>query len=80
MKLVLIFLLLPLSVFAQELKVLTWNTYLIPPPWNMTKQGDRAEIMKEVLPTLNHDVMFFQETFMDKKRNELIKALKKTHP
>lgn len=80
MKLVLILLMLPLSVFAQELKVLTWNTFLIPPPWNMTKQGDRADIMKEVLPALGHDVMFFQETFMDKKRKELIKALEKTHP
>lgn len=80
MKLFLILLMLPLSVFSQELKVLTWNTYLIPPPWNITKQADRAELMAEVLPTMDHDVMFFQETFYDKKRNDLIKALKKTHP
>ena len=80
MKLIYLLMLLPLTSFAQELKVMTWNTFLLPPPWNMTKQAERTELMSEVLPELGHDVMFFQETFFDKKRNDLIKALKKTHP
>lgn len=80
MKMFLLFMLLPLSVFAQELKVMTWNTFLIPPPWNMTKQADRVDVMKEVLPAMGQDVMFFQEAFYDKKRKDLIKALNKTHP
>ncbi|MBA2403915.1 MAG: hypothetical protein H0V66_04020, partial [Bdellovibrionales bacterium] len=80
MKLWLLLCLLPLSVFAQEFKVLTWNTFLIPPPWNMSKQNERAEIMKDLLPEMGHDVMFFQEAFYDRERNKLIKSLKKTHP
>lgn len=80
MKLLLLLCLLPLSAFAQELKVLTWNTFLIPPPWNMSKQNERADIMAEVLPTMAHDVMFFQEAFYDKERKKLIKGLAKTHP
>lgn len=80
MKMIYLLLLLPLTSFAQELKVMTWNTFLLPPPWNMTKQAERTELMTDILPELGHDVMFFQETFFDKKRNDLIKALKKTHP
>lgn len=80
MKLWLLLLLIPLSAFAQEFKVLTWNTFLIPPPWNMSKQNERTNVMKELLPTLAHDVMFFQEAFYNKERRKLIKALKKTHP
>lgn len=80
MKMFILLLLLPLSVFAAEIKVLTWNTFLIPVPWNFTKQNPRAKIMKKVLPTLSHDVMFFQEAFHDKHRKNLIKVLKATHP
>jgi endonuclease/exonuclease/phosphatase family metal-dependent hydrolase len=80
MKLFIFMLLLPLSVMAQELKVLTWNTFLIPPPWNTTKQKERAALMAVKLPTMGHDIMFFQETFFDKKRRLIIKGLEKTHP
>ncbi len=80
MKLLILLCLLPLSSFAQEIKVLTWNTFLIPPPWNTTKQKERAAIMAVKLPAMGHDVMFFQETFFDKKRKLLIKGLKETHP
>jgi endonuclease/exonuclease/phosphatase family metal-dependent hydrolase len=80
MKLFILLLLLPLSLMAQELKVLTWNTFLIPPPWNTTKQKERAALMAEILPSMNHDIMFFQESFFDKKRRLIIKGLEKTHP
>lgn len=80
MKFFIFALLFPILSFAQELKVFSWNTYLIPPPWNMTKQSARTKVMVEVLPQIQTDVMLFQETFFDKKRNDLIRALKKTHP
>ena len=80
MKWILPLFLISLSAQAQELKVLTWNTFLIPPPYNFTKQAQRTLEMKALLPTLDHDLMFFQETFFDKKRNTLIRALKDSHP
>lgn len=80
MKWILFLILLPVSAWSQEIKVMTWNTYLIPPPWNNTKQADRTEVMAEKLPSMEHDVMFFQEAFYDKKRNDLIKATKVSHP
>lgn len=80
MKLFVLLLILPLSAIAQELKVLTWNTFLIPPPWNITKQKERAKIMAEKLPTLGHDIMFFQEAFYNKKRKLIINSLKTKLP
>lgn len=80
MKLAFLLFVLSFSAFAQEIKVLTWNTFLIPPPWNMTKQSERADVMNSILPSLGHDIMFFQEAFYDKQRNKLIKGLAKTHP
>ena len=80
MKFLLLLCLLPLNLFSEELKVLTWNTFLLPPPWNISKQIQRTEAMKEILPSFDQDVMFFQEAFFDKERNQLIQELKTTHP
>lgn len=80
MKSFLFLMLFSLPLFAQEIKVLTWNTFLIPPPWNTTRQAERVRQMIEKLPTFHHDLMLFQETFFDKKRKLMMKALEKTHP
>lgn len=80
MKLLFFLVFLPITGFTQEFKVLTWNTFLIPPPWNSTKQVERANAMKHLLPAMGHDVMFFQEAFYDKLRNKLIKELSKNYP
>lgn len=80
MKYFLFLLLLPLPLLAQEIKVLTWNTFLIPPPWNTSRQSERVRQMVEKLPSFSHDLMLFQETFFDKKRKLMIQALEKSHP
>lgn len=80
MKLFIVLLMLPFLSFAEELKVLTWNTFLIPAPWNFTKQNARAKIMYQTLPELTHDVMFFQEAFHDKHRKKIMQHLEATHP
>jgi endonuclease/exonuclease/phosphatase family metal-dependent hydrolase len=69
-----------LAYAQSEHKLLTWNTFLIPPPWNMTKQMTRTSQMVEKLPQLDYDVIFFQETFLDKARRKLIQSLKASHP
>jgi endonuclease/exonuclease/phosphatase family metal-dependent hydrolase len=79
MKFLFLVCLLPLTSVAQDLKVMTWNTFLIPPPWNSTKQTERVEAMEELLPNMDQDVIFFQEAFYNSKRNKLIESLKKTH-
>lgn len=72
--------LFPTIGLTHELKLLTWNTFLLPPPINFSLQKSRTKQMSEILPKLEHDVMFFQEAFYDGLRRRLIQALKPTHP
>lgn len=65
---------------AQDISVLTWNTFLIPPPFNSTKQDERADLMATRLKALDRDVIFFQEAFLDLKRKLIIKELAPTYP
>lgn len=80
--------LLPMTVFAQDLKVLSWNTFLLPPlklplvgsVMNNTQQEDRAQQMGKQLTEQDHDILFFQETFHKKSRNILEEELKSKFP
>lgn len=78
----LLFLLCILSIEsqAQDISILTWNTFLIPPPFNSTKQEERADLMSKKLKTLDHDIIFFQEAFLDTKRELIIKELASIYP
>ncbi len=80
MKIAFFLLLLSLGAFAEELRILSWNTFLIPPPFNTSKQGPRTLEINEILPHLGQDIYFFQETFFNKRRRQILKALKTTHP
>ena len=80
MKYFLILLFISFSAMSQEISVLTWNTFLIPPPFNFTQQEERADLMATKLKAINHDVIFFQETFFEKKRSLIIKELSSMYP
>lgn len=65
---------------ASDLKILTWNLFMIPKPFNNTLQQTRADMMASLLPGLGHDVYFFQEAFIGKTKKKLTNAFKNTHP
>jgi endonuclease/exonuclease/phosphatase family metal-dependent hydrolase len=65
---------------AHDLSVLTWNTFLLPPPINNTKQVERGGLIAEKLRNLDHDIVFFQETFYESERELIIKDLASTYP
>lgn len=69
-----------LEAFAQNVSVLTWNTFLIPPPFNSTKQEERADLMAKKLMAMNDDIIFFQEAFFDTKREQIIRELISVYP
>ncbi len=71
---------LPFEVNAHELSVLTWNTFLVPHPFNNTKQEERADLFSKKLQTLNRDIVFFQEAFIDSKRELVMKELAPLYP
>lgn len=65
---------------AKDISVLTWNTFLVPPPFNSTRQEERADLMGKKILAIDHDIIFFQEAFIDTKRALIIKELAPTYP
>lgn len=77
---ILISLLLPILSLATEVKVLTWNVFLIPKPINFSKQQDRAKIIAAQLPETDYDIILLQEAFSKSARKKIAKGLKDSHP
>lgn len=71
---------LPLLVQASELKILSWNLFMLPKPINFSLQRTRTKLMAELLPDTGHDIYFFQEAFAGKTKKQLTKAFNKSHP
>jgi endonuclease/exonuclease/phosphatase family metal-dependent hydrolase len=84
MKLMLIILLSYLfvvpPVWARELKVLSWNVFMLPKPIKNSLQGTRKKIIAEQLNNTTHDLIFMQEAFIKDFRNKVRASLLKTHP
>lgn len=71
---------LPMMAQASELKILSWNLFMLPKPLNFSLQQTRAKMMAEFLPQSGHDIYLFQETFAGMTKKKLSKAFKKSHP
>lgn len=67
---------------GSELRLLTWNVFMLPAPIKFSKQKMRREnILKELAVLQNkYDVMVFQEAFIGLFRKHLTKGLQGTHP
>lgn len=73
-------LLLAGHVFAADLKLLSFNTFMLPKPFKNSLQEVRTKIIPQQLKGKNYDVMFFQEVFTTSFQNDLKSALKSTYP
>lgn len=82
MKLIMAVLLLAgsLSIHARELKLLTWNTFMIPKPFKNSRQSERRQAIARELQKTDYDVIVLQEAFMDSFKTTVKSALKTTHP
>lgn len=70
----------PLIAAGAELKVLTWNVYMLPQPIKNSLQHLRDEAIPELLSDSDYDVMFFQEAFTPSFRKAMIKKLSAAYP
>lgn len=68
------------SAFSEEIKILTWNVFMIPKPINFSKQRARTPLIIEKLKTGHYDIILLQEAFRSKFQSELKKNLSDTHP
>lgn len=71
---------LPSFAFADELKLMTWNVYMLPKPIKNSHQKERSKAIAEQLKNSEHDVIFLQEAFSWYFRGTVKAALKENFP
>ena len=65
---------------ATDLKLLSWNIFMLPKPIKNSLQKVRAKVIAQQLSGSDYDLMFFQEAFTDMIRNELVAKLGDEYP
>ncbi len=68
------------GALAHELKVLSWNVYMLPRPIKNSLQATRTKLIAQELQNTSHDLIFMQEAFMKSFRTKIRTSLAKTHP
>lgn len=66
--------------FAEEVKILSWNVFMLPKPLKFSKQVERTVMITAELKKLNHDVIVLEEAFMESFRDSVASTLKETYP
>lgn len=65
---------------AEELKLLTWNVFMLPPPINFSKQKMRAPLIAQKLIDGDYDIVVLQEAFMNSTRETIARTIKDKYP
>jgi endonuclease/exonuclease/phosphatase family metal-dependent hydrolase len=71
-----------LGGFAQkaDLKILSWNIFMIPPTIFKSCQCERTGYISDIVKEWNADVIVFQEAFQKKARNLIWEKIKDVYP
>jgi len=64
----------------KELKILSWNIYMLPYLSLFNNNGDRARVIARTLENSDYQVIVFQEAFSSKCRHIMAKQLAKEYP
>lgn len=65
---------------ATELKLLSWNVFMLPKPIKKSLQNTRTRVIPELLRNSDYDIMVFQEAFDKKFRRNMIAQLNQKFP
>ncbi len=65
---------------TEEIKLLTWNVFMLPPPINFSKQKLRASHISQKLVESDYDIILLQEAFMNSTRKSIARSLKEKYP
>lgn len=80
LKLIFILLFIPHLSFAEEIKLLTWNVYMLPKPIKNSHQKTRTQAIAKFLKDSDIDVIFLQEAFSAGFRRQLKASIKSEFP
>lgn len=69
-----------LTASAEEIKLLTWNVFMLPKPINFTKQAERTPMIAAELKKSDYDFIVLQEAWIARFRNTVTKELKDKYP
>jgi endonuclease/exonuclease/phosphatase family metal-dependent hydrolase len=69
-----------MSSFAEEMKLLTWNVFMLPKPINFSKQVERTHLIAAELKNTDYDIIVLQEAFIARFRNTVANELKGKYP
>lgn len=72
--------LVPVITLGADVKVLSWNVYMLPHPIKKSFQGIRNKAIPEFLKDSDYDIMFFQEAFTGGFRKSMIQTLSNKYP
>lgn len=72
--------LFPGITFGDEIKLMTWNTFMLPWPVRSSHQEMRTQAMEDFLRRSEFDVIFLQEAFTSRFQRTLETALKEKYP
>lgn len=67
-------------IFSQEIKIFTWNVFMVPPIIFKSCQTERAYLIADYVKTINPDIIVFDETFMKSTRAIINEKLKEIYP
>lgn len=68
------------GLLSQEIKILTWNIFMIPPVIFKSCQTERAFLIAEYIKNTNADIVVLEESFMESIHDILYKNLHETYP
>ena len=63
-----------------QIKVLTWNVYMVPKPLKFSMQGDRTTLIAQKLSQVDHDIIILEQAYSGSFRKTITKALASSHP
>lgn len=79
-KFLVLLLLVPMMSFAEDIKLLTWNVFMLPKPINFSKQKERTPLIGKALLNSNYDIILLQEAFIGRFRKDVGRLLKDKYP
>ena len=75
-----IMLMMIMPASAADLRVVSWNTFMLPKPLKKTNQNIRTGVIADALKGEGYDFIFMQEAFMGSFRSKVGKTLKSEYP
>lgn len=79
-KILVILLLLPVLAFAEEVKLLTWNVFMLPRPINFSRQKERTALIGKALLETDYDIILLQEAFVGRFRKDVSRIIGHKYP